>query len=168
MLQNFYLLNQSVKVTFLNIMIQKKLCTSIIFDDFVILFMDDHGWGDVGCNTNGEVKETPHIDKLAASGIRFHDFHVGFSVCTASRGALLTGRSCPRTNICGNFGPDSKHGMSLQEKTVADLLKAADYDTHMIGTHSTHEKDIVNLCKISIIHIFERTHRILRQVASRS
>ena len=105
--------------------------------NFVILFMDDHGWGDVGCNTNGEVKETPHIDKLAASGIRFHDFHVGFSVCTASRGALLTGRSCPRTNVCGNFGPDSKHGMSLQEKTVADLLKAADYDTHMIGTHST-------------------------------
>ena len=101
--------------------------------NFVILFMDDHGWGDVGCNTNGEVKETPHIDALAASGIRFHDFHVGFSVCTASRGALLTGRSCPRTNVCGNFGPESKHGMSLQEKTVADLLKTANYDTHMIG-----------------------------------
>ena len=131
--------------------------------NFVILFMDDHGWGDVGCNTGGAVKETPHIDALASGGVRFEgsstsvlapgpagpstntrtlilsltlslDFHVGFSVCTASRAALLTGRNCPRTDVCNNFGPDSKFGMALQEKTVADLLKGgADYDTHMIG-----------------------------------
>ena len=101
--------------------------------NFVVLFLDDHGWGDVGCNTNGTVKETPHIDALAAGGMRFTDFHVGYSVCTASRGALLTGRLCPRTGVCGNFGPNSEHGMALSEHTMADLLKPQGYDTHMIG-----------------------------------
>eukprot|EP01063_Lacrimia_lanifica_P022926 TRINITY_DN30436_c0_g1_i1.p1 TRINITY_DN30436_c0_g1~~TRINITY_DN30436_c0_g1_i1.p1 ORF type:complete len:549 (+),score=163.06 TRINITY_DN30436_c0_g1_i1:35-1681(+) len=103
--------------------------------NFVILFLDDHGWGDVGCNTNGSVTETPHIDALAAEGLRFTDFHAGFSVCTASRGALLTGRTCPRTGVCGNFGPSAQYGMALQERTVADLLKTAPtpYATHMLG-----------------------------------
>ena len=59
--------------------------------------------------------ETPHMDALAASGIRFSDFHVGFSVCTPSRAALLTGRLCPRTGVCNNFGPYSRHGMALTE-----------------------------------------------------
>ena len=103
--------------------------------NFVVLFLDDHGWGDAGFNTNGAVTETPNMDRLASGGMRFADFHVGFSVCTASRGALLTGRTCPRTNVCGNFGPESKHGMALDELTMANLLKRAStpYDTHMIG-----------------------------------
>ena len=101
--------------------------------NFLVFFLDDHGWGDAGFNTGGRVTETPAMDKLAAGGMRFSDFHVGFSVCTASRAALLTGRTCPRTNVCGNFGPDSKHGMALGELTMANLLKRANYDTHMIG-----------------------------------
>ncbi len=103
----------------------------------VLLFLDDHGWGDVGANVGAAaVPETPHIDALAASGARFTDFHSGFSVCTASRAALLTGRLAPRTGVFGNFVPTSSEGMALQERTIADVLGSAGYDTHMIGTLS--------------------------------
>ena len=70
--------------------------------NFVILFGDDWGYGDVGNNWVGDTSRwdpkfpkptyTPNLDKLAASGMRFTDFHVGASVCTPSRAALLTGR----------------------------------------------------------------------------
>jgi len=72
--------------------------------NFVVLFLDDHGWGDVGANVASvkglpPVTETPRIDQMAAEGVRFSDFHSAFSVCTASRGALLTGRLCARTGV---------------------------------------------------------------------
>ena len=121
--------------------------------NFLILFLDDHGWGDMGANARSVdpaqlpafpigpwkdaegryTPETPHMDALAESGIRFADFHVGFSVCTPSRAALLTGRLCPRTGVCSNFGPYSAHGMAEGERTVADILGSAGYETHMIG-----------------------------------
>ena len=73
----------------------------------LILFGDDWGYGDVGANWAGDTKGfdqkfpkptfTPHLDTLAAAGIRFTDFHVGASVCTPSRAALLTGRLGLRT-----------------------------------------------------------------------
>ena len=117
--------------------------------NFLVLFLDDNGYGDLGANAEAvppaqmpaypvgswhDVKsETPHMDALAASGIRFSDFHVGFSVCTPSRAALLTGRLCPRTGVCNNFGPYSRHGMALTERTMADILGEHGYEPHMIG-----------------------------------
>lgn len=102
--------------------------------NFVILFLDDHGWGDVGANVGANiVPETPNVDSLAASGVRFTDMHSGFPVCTASRSALLTGRLAPRTGVFGNFAPSSSEGLALGEVTMADVLREAGYDTHMIG-----------------------------------
>ena len=66
-------------------------------------------------------------------GIAFSDFHAAFSVCTASRGALLTGRLSPRTGVGNNFGPDSDAGMALGERTIADWLAPSGYESHMIG-----------------------------------
>ena len=100
--------------------------------NFLVLFLDDHGWGDVGANWN-ETTETPRMDQLAAEGVRFTDFHASYSVCTASRGALLTGRLAPRTGVASNFGPYSTHGMALQERTIANELNDLGYESHMIG-----------------------------------
>eukprot|EP00118_Oscarella_pearsei_P000886 m.6060 g.6060 ORF g.6060 m.6060 type:complete len:526 (+) comp14847_c0_seq1:152-1729(+) len=100
--------------------------------NFVLLFADDFGWGDVGANWD-ETKETPNLDRLAASGIRFTDFHAGASVCTPSRASLLTGRLGLRTGVVKNFGPASKYGLPLNETTVAEMLKSAGYSTGMIG-----------------------------------
>lgn len=65
------------------------------------------------------------MSQMALGGIRFTDFHVGYSVCTPSRAALLTGRLCPRTGVCSNFGPYSRHGMNTSELTMANLLSDA-------------------------------------------
>eukprot|EP01050_Picozoa_sp_SAG11_P023533 SAG11_NODE_4754_length_1779_cov_1.598214_2_plen_153_part_00 len=111
--------------------------------NFVILFGDDWGYGDVGFNWVGDTSKwdpkfpkptfTPNLDKLAASGIRFTDFHVGASVCTPSRAALLTGRLGLRTGVTHNFAPSSMHGLPPAEITLATHLKQAGYRTSMIG-----------------------------------
>ena len=92
----------------------------------VILFLDDWAWGDLGANGFGA--ETPHMDALAASGMRFTDAHA-MSVCTPSRAALLTGRLGLRTGVVVNFGEDSLAGLPLTEATLADYARAAGYDT---------------------------------------
>ena len=100
--------------------------------NFVLLFADDYGWGDLGANWE-TTKETPNLDRLAATGIRFTDFHAGASVCTPSRASLLTGRLGIRTGVTHNFNPMSKYGLPLNETTTAEMLKKAGYSTGMIG-----------------------------------
>ena len=56
----------------------------------VIVFTDDQGYQDAGCFGSPDIK-TPHLDRMAAEGVRFTDFYVAQAVCTASRAALLTG-----------------------------------------------------------------------------
>ena len=68
-------------------------------------------------------------DALAASGLRFTDWHAGASVCTPSRAALLTGRLGARTGVTHNFGIASTMGLDLDEKTIAEVVKPAGYDT---------------------------------------
>ena len=72
--------------------------------NFVILFLDDTGWGDIGANwnTSASPSETPHINALAAGGLRFTDFHAGASVCTPSRAALLCARPPRSAGACAH------------------------------------------------------------------
>ena len=99
----------------------------------VVFFLDDWAYGDLGAN--GYSAETPHMDALAAAGMRFTDMHA-MSVCTPSRSSILTGRLGLRTGVVVNFGPASLYGLPREELTVADLLKRAaptPYDTKVIG-----------------------------------
>ena len=100
--------------------------------NFVVLFADDNGWGDMGVN-NPNVTETPRVQRMGREGLTFFDFHASYSVCTASRGALLTGRLAPRTGVAQNFGPNSEHGIAPGELTIANVLGAHGYDSHMVG-----------------------------------
>ena len=102
--------------------------------NIAMLFLDDHGWGDLGANVGGSYTSlTPELDRLAADGARLSDFHVGASVCTPSRAALLTGRYGMRTGVIKNFAPGSKYGFPETELTIADVLRDAGYSTAMIG-----------------------------------
>ena len=95
----------------------------------------DWGWGDLGENWEPSRGLTPNLDQLAREGLRFTNFHVGASVCTPSRAALLTGRMGPRTGVVTNFGPSSAYGLPLNETTIAEFLKrAGGYRTGMIGS----------------------------------
>ena len=76
---------------------------------------------------------TPNLDKIASEGIRFTDFHVGASVCSVSRAALLTGRLGVRTGVVHNFAEDSMYGLPRTENTLAELLKPAKYRTAVVG-----------------------------------
>ena len=87
----------------------------------------------MGANWPAAAGMTPHMDKLAAEGIRFTDFHVGASVCTVSRAALLTGRLGVRTGVVHNFGIDSIAGLPRAETTIAEHLKPIGYRTAAIG-----------------------------------
>jgi len=100
--------------------------------NIVIVFTDDQGYADVGC-FGAEGFETPNLDRMAAEGMRFTNFHVAQAVCSASRAALLTGCYPNRIGILGALGPNAKHGIADGEMTIAELVKQRDYATAIYG-----------------------------------
>ena len=100
--------------------------------NFVVILADDLGYGDLGCYGNTIIR-TPHLDRMAAEGMRFTDFYVAQAVCTASRAALLTGCYPNRIGLLGALNHLSKTGISDQEKTIAQILKPLGYATAIYG-----------------------------------
>ncbi len=99
--------------------------------NIVLLFADDLGYGDLGCQGHPNIR-TPHLDRMAAEGIRLTSFYSGI-VCSPSRAALLTGRYPVRTGVFRVIGPDDKLGLPASEITLAEALKARGYWTWAIG-----------------------------------
>ncbi|XP_049853424.1 arylsulfatase G-like isoform X1 [Schistocerca gregaria] len=100
--------------------------------NIVLILADDLGWGDFGSYWPYTAL-TPNLDAIAKEGIRFSDFHVASSVCTPSRGALLTGRLGLRTGVVKHLTPDAVGGISENETTLAEILSHAGYRTGMFG-----------------------------------
>ena len=92
--------------------------------NFVYVFCDDLGWGDVSCLNPDSKIQTPHVDALAASGMNFTDAHAGSAVCTPSRYGLLTGRYCWRGKLKNNvlYGYEPPL-IEPDRPTVASMLK---------------------------------------------
>jgi len=100
--------------------------------NFVLIYCDDLGYGDLSCYGRKEY-QTPHLDRLAAQGMRFTDFHTAAAVCSASRVALLTGCYPQRVGILGALGPDAKHGIHADETLLPEILKDRGYITAIYG-----------------------------------
>src|SRR5512137_2484963 len=100
--------------------------------NIVIIFTDDQGYADVGV-FGAKGFSTPNIDRLAAEGCVFRNFHVPQPVCSASRAGLLTGCYPNRIGIHGALGPKSKVGISSSEMTLAELVKQRGYATAVFG-----------------------------------
>ena len=100
--------------------------------NIVLILADDMGYSDIGVY-GAEGFATPRLDRLAGEGTRFTDFHVGESVCTASRVALLTGSYPVRVGLTGAIGPGNKKGINAEELLLPELLKNAGYATACFG-----------------------------------
>ncbi|MBI1371451.1 MAG: sulfatase-like hydrolase/transferase [Phycisphaera sp.] len=98
--------------------------------NIVILLADDMGYGDPHC-FNAESKcRTPHLDSLAAAGMRFTDAHAAGSTCIPSRYGLVTGRYPFR---CENFNPSKAALIENGRATIASVLRDRGYHTAMVG-----------------------------------
>ncbi len=98
----------------------------------IVLFLaDDMGWGQVGFNGGTDVA-TPNMDRIANEGVKLTQFYVQ-PVCTASRGALLTGRYPWKNGTQHRVGLRDSQGMLTDERTIAQTLRDAGYATWIVG-----------------------------------
>lgn len=93
----------------------------------VLVMADDMGWGQTGYRGHPLLK-TPHLDAMAAAGLRFERFYAGGPVCSPTRAAMLTGRTPVRTGV-----PGHGHALRLQERSIARALADAGYVTGHFG-----------------------------------
>lgn len=104
--------------------------------NIVLIVADDLGYGDLGCYGSA-TNRTPHIDALAAGGLRFTDFHSAGPMCSPTRAAMLTGqyqqRFGPRFDGALSEGADQDHGLPLAAVTMAEVLKESGYATACFG-----------------------------------
>ncbi len=103
--------------------------------NILLIVADDLGYNDVGFQGARDIP-TPHLDCLAASGVRCSDGYVSYPVCSPSRAGYLTGRYQQRFGYEFNPKWDATavtHGLPLSETTLADSLRSAGYTTGAIG-----------------------------------
>lgn len=96
--------------------------------NIIFILADDLGYGDLGCYGQTKIK-TPQLDRMAREGIRFTSHYSGFTVCSPSRCALMTGKHMGHASVKDNGGGSLKK----EDVTVPMLLKQAGYNTCMIG-----------------------------------
>jgi len=120
--------------------------------NIVLIISDDQGYPDLGCiGTKPIPILTPHLDRLAAEGVRATSFYVTWCACTPSRGSVLTGRFPQRNGLYDmvrndmiNYGhkftpeeyavsPEMTLGLDPKEVTIGDVLKRAGYTTGVVG-----------------------------------
>lgn len=106
--------------------------------NFILMLADDLGYGDLGVTGSKQIP-TPHIDSLAASGVRFTNAYVSSPVCAPSRAGLITGRHQAAFGFRDNLTPvQAGHdpefvGLPMNQTTLAQRLKSLGYTTGIVG-----------------------------------
>ncbi len=118
--------------------------------NILLIVSDDQGYADAAC-LGGKGLITPHLDRLAAEGVRLTEFYVTWPACTPSRGSILTGRYPQRNGLYDmirnnevDFGyqydeagyavsPEMTLGLDVREVTIAQVLRGAGYATGVVG-----------------------------------
>lgn len=101
--------------------------------NFVIIYTDDHGCGDLGCYGSKDVL-TPNLDALAKNGVRFTNWYSNSPVCSPSRASLLTGKYPQKAGIPHILGGKrGTPGLRHSEVTLANALKPLGYRTGIFG-----------------------------------
>lgn len=113
--------------------------------NIILIFADDLGWRDVGWQ-GSDFNETPHLDRLARSGMVFSQAYAGAGNCAPSRACLLSGTYTPRHHVYAvqttDRGPrnamrlvpiPNRSGLARDDVTLADALQSAGYATGIFG-----------------------------------
>lgn len=104
--------------------------------NIIVLLADDLGYGELGCQGNEEIP-TPHIDSIAANGVRFTNGYVTGPNCSPSRAGFLSGRIPTRfgyeNNPIGHRNEDPAIGFPTSETTLAETMQDAGYTTGLLG-----------------------------------
>ena len=100
--------------------------------NFVVIVADDLGRGDLGSYGGTQIR-TPALDRMAAEGVRLHQFYTPAPTCSPARAALLTGRHPLRTGVTRVFIPKEVQGFPASEITLAEHLGEAGYATACVG-----------------------------------
>ncbi|PAY20196.1 N-acetylgalactosamine 6-sulfate sulfatase [Rhodopirellula sp. SM50] len=95
--------------------------------NIILVMADDQGWGETGYNQHPRL-QTPNLDAMSQSGLRFDRFYAGAPVCSPTRAAVLTGRSCYRVGV-----PEHGYALRHQEITLPQVLSEAGYQTAHFG-----------------------------------
>ena len=108
--------------------------------NIILIMADDLGWQELGCYGQKKI-QTPHIDRLAAEGMKFMQFYAGSAVCAPSRCNLMSGRHGGhayirdngeiKNNIPNRFGGQTPVPESMP--SIAKVLKAKGYATGLFG-----------------------------------
>lgn len=121
--------------------------------NIIFIMVDDLGYADLGCYGQRAIA-TPHVDALAAEGMRFTSCYSGSPVCAPARSVLMTGRHTGHTTVRGNFGKGGVKGLGGgrgrvplydADVTVAEVLKTAGYVTGMTGKWGLGEPNTTGL-----------------------
>ena len=105
----------------------------------VFFLVDDMGYMDIGANNPDSFYETPHIDRLARSGMRFTNGYAANPVCSPTRYSIMTGKYPTRVGATNFFSgraevfPPLYDRMDLEETTLAEAFKAGGYSTFFAG-----------------------------------
>lgn len=126
-------------------MLSALLCSAVLGapPNVVFILIDDLGWPDIGCYGN-EFVDTPHIDRLAADGMRFTSFYAAGPVCSPTRASIQSGQHQARFGltdfIAGHWRPferlavpQTRLSLPLDTMTVAECLREAGYTTGYFG-----------------------------------
>ena len=109
--------------------------------NIVIIWGDDIGQSNVSAYSKGMMGyRTPNIDRVANEGVIFTDYYAEQS-CTAGRSAFITGQSVFRTGLSKVGMPGADLGLSKEDPTIAELLKAQGYATGQFGKNHLGDKD---------------------------
>lgn len=99
--------------------------------NILFLITDQQTVGALSCAGNPYLK-TPHLDRLAARGVRFEKSYCTYPLCCPSRGSLFTSRTPHELRIYTNADAELS-GKGLQAKTMGELFQAAGYETAYAG-----------------------------------
>ena len=100
--------------------------------NIIFIMADDLGYGELGCFGQTKIN-TPHLDRMAAQGMRCTQVYSGSTVCAPTRCCLMTGLHTGHARVRGNGGINGRVSLEPEDITIAEVLRTAGYRTGIVG-----------------------------------